>query len=158
MSIAPKLRHYLDEIKAEYDLVEHQPTKSSLETATASSIPPEQVVKAVLLDTADDRLLAVLPSDSRIDLSELGSELGRKPRLADEAELRGVFDDCDVGAVPPGLGYDVVTIVDDALERQPDVYFEAGDHVSLVHMDKFEFARVMKGARHGSFSEPWVPD
>ena len=53
---------------------------------------------------------------------------------------------------------DVVTIVDDALERQPDVYFEAGDHVSLVHMDKFEFARVMKGARHGSFSEPWVPD
>ena len=85
MSIAPKLRHYLDEIKAEYDLVEHQPTKSSLETATASSIPPEQVVKAVLLDTADDRLLAVLPSDSRIDLSELGSELGRKPRLADEA-------------------------------------------------------------------------
>ena len=47
MSIAPKLRHYLDEIKAEYDLVEHQPTKSSLETATASSIPPGRVPEKV---------------------------------------------------------------------------------------------------------------
>ena len=158
MSIAPKLRHYLDEANADYELIEHAPTRSSLENAQACAIPPEKVAKAVLLDTADDQLLAVLPSDRRLELSELKAELGQRPRLAAEGELKSVFDDCDVGAVPPGLGYGVTTIVDEALERQPDVYFEAGDHRALVHMDQSEFARVMKGARHGSFSEPWVLD
>lgn len=153
MTIAPKLQRFLDESQATYDLVEHQPTKSSLETAKASAVPAEQVAKAVLLDTDDDYLLAVLPSDRRVELSELRSELGSKPRLASEDEIKSVFDDCDVGAVP-AIGYGVTTIVDDALEQQPDVYFEAGDHSSLVHMNRGEFTRVMKGARHGQFSEP----
>jgi Ala-tRNA(Pro) deacylase len=157
MSIAPRLQQYLDEVHADYDLVEHQPTKTSMETAKASSVPAEQVAKAVLLDTEDEYLLAVLPSDRRVELSELRSELGRKPRLASEDEIKSLFSDCDVGAVPPA-GYGIHVIVDDAIEQQPDVYFEAGDHVSLVHMKHDEFSRVMKGARHGQFSEPSLLD
>jgi Ala-tRNA(Pro) deacylase len=157
MSIAPKLQHYLEEVHAKYDVIEHQPTKSSLETASASSVPAEKVAKAVLLDTDDDYLLAVLPSDRRVELSELRSELGHKPRLASEDEIKSLFSDCDTGAVPPA-GYDVQVIVDDAIEQQPDVYFEAGDHASLVHMKHDEFSRVMKGARHGQFSEPALID
>ena len=157
MTIAPKLREYLDEVQADYDVIEHQPTKSSLETASASSVPAEQVAKAVLLDTDDDYLLAVLPSDRRVELSELRSELGRKPRLASEDEIKSLFSDCDVGAIPPA-GYGLQAIVDDAIEQQPDVYFEAGDHASLVHMKHDEFSRVMRGARHGQFSEPSLID
>jgi Ala-tRNA(Pro) deacylase len=158
MSIAPQLRQFLDESKAEYDVVVHTPTQSALENARSCDVPAEQVAKAVLLDTADDEhLLAVIPSDRRIELSELRSELGRKPRLADEAEIGKVFKDCEVGALPP-VGYDVATIVDDSLDKQSDVYFEAGDHKSLVHMEGAEFSRVMKGARHGQFSEPWMVD
>lgn len=158
MSIAPQVRQYLDENRAEYDLIVHTPTQSSLENARSCDIPAEQVAKAVLLDTADDEhLLAVIPSDRKVELRELRAELGRKPRLADEAEIGSVFKDCEVGAVPP-VGYDIPTIVDDALDEQTDVYFEAGDHKSLVHMDGAEFSRVMKGARHGRFSEPWLSD
>ena len=153
MSIAPKLQQYLDKAHADYDLVEHQPTRSSLETAKASSVPAEQVAKAVLLDTEDDYLLAVLPSDRRVELSDLRSELGRRPRLASEEEIKSLFSDCDVGAVPPA-GYGITTIVDDAIDQQPDVYFEAGDHASLVHMNHDQFSRLMRGARHGQFSEP----
>lgn len=155
MSIAPQLRQYLDENRAEYDLIVHTPTQSALENARSCDIPAEQVAKAVLLDTADDeQLLAVIPSDRKLELSELRSELGRKPRLADEAKIGKLFRDCEVGAIPP-VGYDVATIVDDSLEKQPDVYFEAGDHKSLVHMDGAEFSRVMGNARHGQFSQPW---
>lgn len=158
MSIAPQLRQYLDQSKAEYDVIVHTPTQSALESARSCDIPAEQVAKAVLLDTADDEhILAVIPSDRKVELNELRSELGRKPRLAGEAEIGKVFKDCEIGAVPP-VGYEVTTIVDDALEDQPDVYFEAGDHKSLVHMDGAEFSRVMKGARHGQFSEPWLSD
>lgn len=158
MSIAPKLHHYLDEANAQYDVIEHAPTRSSLENAKTCAVPAGQVAKAVLLDTADDYLLAVLPSDRRLELSELRSELGRRPRLAAEKELKGVFNDCDVGAVPPGLGYGVTTIIDNALEQQPHIYFEAGDHASLVHMNQSEFSRVMRGARHGQFSGPLQVD
>jgi len=157
MTIAPKLRQYLDDVKADYDVIEHQPTKSSLETATASSVPAEQVAKAVLLDTDEDYLLAILPSDRRVELSELRSELGHKPRLASEEEIKQLFSDCDTGAIPPA-GYGVKAIVDDAIEQQPDVYFEAGDHASLVHMKHDDFSRMMRGARHGQFSEPSLID
>ena len=158
MSIAPQLRQFLDESRAEYDVVVHTPTQSALENARSCDVPAEQVAKAVLLDTADDEhLLAVIPSDRRIELSELRSELGRKPRLSDEAEVGKLFRDCELGSVPP-VGYGVTTIVDDTLENQPDVYFEAGDHKSLVHMEGAEFSRLTQHARHGRFSEPWVND
>lgn len=157
MSIAPQLKQHLDQVHAEYELIEHAPTKSSLESATASSVPAEKLAKAVLLDTDDDYVLAVLPSDRKVELSELRSDLGHKPRLATEDEIRQVFKDCDVGAIPP-VGYGVTTIVDSAIEQQPDVYFEAGDHKSLVHMDQDQFMQAIKGARHGQFAEPWPVD
>ena len=158
MSIAPQLRQFLDDANVDYDVVEHRPTQSSLESARSCALPAQKVAKAVLLDTADDEhLLAVLPSDRRVELSELRSELGRKPRLADEHEIGTVFKDCDPGAIPP-VGYGLATIVDHSLDDQPDVYFEAGDHRSLIHMNSVEFSRVTKDARHGQFSEPWLVD
>ena len=102
MSIAPQLRQFLDESRAEYDVVEHRPTKSAMETARSCDIPAERLAKAVLLDTADDdHLLAVLPSDRRVELSELRTELGRKPRLSNEAEVGKQFRDCELGSIPP---------------------------------------------------------
>ena len=158
MSIAPQLRQYLDEAKADYDIVDHQPTQSALDSARSANIPAERVAKAVLLDTdEEDHLLAVVPADRKVELSELRSELGRKPRLASEAEVGKLFRDCEVGAVPP-VGYGVTTIIDDSLDQQPDVYFEAGDHKSLVHMNREQFSRLTRDARHGQFSEPWLTE
>lgn len=156
MSIAPQLRQFLDQANADYDIIDHRPTHSSLDSARSASVPAQRVAKAVLLDTADDdHLLAVLPSDRRVELDELRSELGRKPRLADEREIGKLFRDCEIGAVPP-VGYGVTTIIDDALDQQPEIYFEAGDHKSLVHMNREQFSRLTKDARHGHFSEPWL--
>lgn len=156
MTIAPTLRQYLNAIEADHEVIEHAPTRSAIQNALCH-IPPDRIAKAVLLDTPNDYLLAVLPSDRGVDLADLRSELGAKPRLADEEEIASIFDDCAVGAVPPiGFGYGIATIVDDSLAAQPDVYFEGGDHASLVHMDKSEFARLTRPARRGRFSTPWV--
>ncbi len=158
MTIAPQLRQYLDDANADYDVIEHRPTLSALETARSCDIPAQRLAKAVLLDTADDEyLLAVLPSDRRVELAELRTELGSKPRLSDESQVGKLFKDCELGSVPP-VGYGVTTIVDDSLGEQPDVYFEAGDHKSLVHVNRAEFTRLTEGARHGQFSEPWLTE
>lgn len=50
----------------------------------------------------------------------------------------------------------ITTTVDVKLEQQTDLYLKAGDHRSLVHMEVAEFSRLMQGARHGRFSEPWL--
>jgi Ala-tRNA(Pro) deacylase len=64
-----------------------------------------------------------------------------------------LFADCELGAIPPmGRAYGMETIVDDSLAEQPDVYFEAGDHVSLIHVNAMAFQRLMAGARHGRFT------
>jgi len=42
------------------------------------------------------------------------------------------------------------------LGREPDLYLEAGDHRSLVHLDRDQFARLTSASRHGSFSERWA--
>jgi Ala-tRNA(Pro) deacylase len=42
-------------------------------------------------------------------------------------------------------------IVDDTLSEQPDVYFEAGDHMSLIHVTAMAFQRLTAEARHGRF-------
>lgn len=157
MTIAPRLRQCLDAADADYDLIRHKPTQSAIQNAVACQIPPGQVAKAVLLETPANRLLVVLPSDRRVELSELRGDFGDKPRLASEAAMASIFDDCAPGAVPPlGFGYGVVTLVDDSLEDQPDIYFEGGDHVSLVHMDGQEFSRLVRDVRHGEFSAPWT--
>ena len=155
MTIAPKLRHYLDRQRAVYELIDHPPTSSSVETAMVAHIPPSCMVKAVLLDTPDNRVLAVLSADRRIDLEDLQVELDERPHLAGEDEIVQIFDDCVPGAVPPlGAGYGVTMIVDDMLAREPDIFFEAGDHRSLVHMEQAEFRRLTARARHGSFGVP----
>jgi Ala-tRNA(Pro) deacylase len=158
MSIAPKLRYQLDREKAVYELIEHPPTTTAIGTAAAAHIPPSCMAKAVLLDLRNARhLIAVLASNRRIDLDALHGELDERPRLADEAEIMAIFDDCDAGAVPPLGGYGVDMIVDDQIAAEPDIFFEAGDHRSLIHMEQTEFRRLTRGVRHGRFGTPaWL--
>lgn len=153
MSVAPTLRRYLDDRHANYEVIQHSPTKSAMHSAQAAHIPAERLAKAVLLDTNDGLLLAVLPANHKIQLSDLSAEFGQRPHLVEEGKLGRIFNDCAEGAVPPiGAGYDVQMIVDDSIEAQPDIYFEAGDHESLIHMSHEEFSRLTKRARHGRFS------
>jgi Ala-tRNA(Pro) deacylase len=158
MTIARKLNKFLAENQADYELIEHDPTLSANETASVCEVPAWQMAKAVLLDTDQDYLLAVLPANRRLELAELRSELGSKPHLVEETDLARIFDDCEFGAVPPlGSGYGVRTIVDDSLDSAPDIYFEAGDHASLIHMSGAEFLRLTGKARRGQFSDVRIP-
>ncbi|UIJ47219.1 YbaK/EbsC family protein [Sphingomonas cannabina] len=154
MTIAPKLRQFLDLRDVTYDLVEHPPTQSAMQSAAEAHIPPNRMAKAVLLETRDGPLLAVLSADRRIELADLRDDIGEKPQLADEDEVSAIFTGCEPGAVPP-MGFGVPLIVDMHLSDEPEVYFEAGDHRSLIRLDHGEFMRLTRRARHASFGTPW---
>ncbi len=153
MTIAPTLQTYLADHEVAYDLVPHQPTETSLRTAEACHIPGERLAKAILLRDPVTYWLAVVPASRRIRLPDLKAEIGGPVDLASEAEVSEVFPDCARGAIPPvGPCYRLEVIVDESIDRQPDLYFKGGDHQTLVHLSQSEFARLNPQARHGRFS------
>jgi Ala-tRNA(Pro) deacylase len=143
-------RHHLA-----HEMVAHEPTGSSLESARAAHVPPERVAKGVLLNADGKYVLAVTRADCHLNMGELRRQLQAQVGLATTEDLKSVFDDCARGAVPPvGPAYGIESIWDDELVKQPDLYFELGDHTHLVHMRTRDYVALLGNERHGSFSEP----
>ena len=153
MGIAMKLSDYLTASHVPYEVLSHAHSGNSMQTAKASNVPARCLAKAVVLEDDTRAVMAVLPASRRLELREFQASNGARFRLAPESELKYLFRDCEPGAVPPfGAAYGIETVWDDSLMEQSDIYFEAGDHETLVHMRAQDFIALMKGARHMAFS------
>ncbi len=149
MAIAASLERFLVQRRVPYDLVPHVATFDASETAQAAHVPGDALAKSVVLhdERTGDYLLAVLPATTRVHLGVLEAATHREVELATEGEVMKLFPDCDAGAVPPvGEAYGLETIVDDTIAARDDVYFEAGDHVDLVHVKGEDFRRILGDA------------
>jgi len=152
MTIAPTLQKHLDR-NVTYDVITHDATMSSARTAQACHVSGNCLAKAIVLRHDGGYVLAVLPASHHIRLPDLQREIGDDVALADETEIKRLFPDCALGAVPPvGECYELEVIVDDTIQQPPDVYLEGGDHTSLVHMNQEQFTQLMARARHARFS------
>jgi Ala-tRNA(Pro) deacylase len=155
MTIAYRLRQYLDNAGITYDLVAHPRTMTSSRSAQAAHVPGQKVAKPVVIHHELGYVLAVVPSTHRVELGALQSILDKRLGLASENEVATLFDDCDLGAIPPiGAAYGVPVVLEESLGDASDMYFEAGDHTSLVHVDGSAFRTLTKDARRARFSHP----
>ena len=153
MAISPSLKHYLEAQAVKYDVVRHRHTESSMHTAAAAHVPGDRLAKSVVVADDDGCLLAVVPSSHRVHLGELDRQLDRKLGLVTEDELRELFKDCEIGAIPPiGAAYGIETVVDESLTEQPEIWFEAGDHELLIHVSGEQFSRLLGNASRRRFS------
>lgn len=83
-----------------------------------------------------------------MDTAALGRDLRETVTVASEGALAALLPDCAPGAVPPfGEAYGLPTLWDPALADRDDVYFEGGDHRTLVHVSGPCFAELMRGSR-----------
>lgn len=149
MSIPATVKNYMDAKGVHFTRTAHTPTATTAEAAESAHVSGARVAKGVVL--ADDKgfVLAVVPATHTLRVVELGKQLGRDLELADEEEFRGIFPDCELGAVPAvGPAYGIRTIVADELLDEEEVWFEAGDHVTLVHVTGADFRRLLAGAEH----------
>lgn len=148
MSIAYRVQDYLEERELAWDPVTHPWSGSCMEAARLAHVPPDRVAKAVVLKGPSRYVMAVIPANHQLHVRELGQALGEDLALVHERSLAGLFGDCESGAIPPlGTAYGMATLWDEALARRPDVYFEGGDHRTLVHMDGGEFRQLMLTAQ-----------
>jgi len=153
MTIAKKVGDFIDEFGVDYHVITHERTESSSRTAWASHIKGGHIAKTVVLHDGERYLLGVVPATHRVELDTLGDILDCRLTLATEGEAARLFDDCSVGADPPlGMAYGLPVVVDDALLEEDDIFFEGGDHKSLVHVTNDGFEKLMKDAQHARFS------
>jgi Ala-tRNA(Pro) deacylase len=153
MSIAKRLKAHLDAEGVRFDTVDHPRTATASESAEAAHVPGDRLAKTVVIHLEDGYVLAVVPSSHRVDLGDLQELLGRRLGLAAETEVGELFEDCDVGAAPPiGPAYGVAVVLDRSLNGLDRVWFEGGDHRTLVSIAGADFDRLLRDARKGSFS------
>lgn len=153
MGIAISLKQYLDGRGVAYDVMTHEPTLCASASARASAVPEETLAKGVLFRRDGGYLLAIVPASHRVAMGALGKWLNQPIDLASETEASMIFGDCELGCVPPVAGpYDLMAVMDDTLEGFNDIYFEAGDHRTLVHVTGSEFHRLMTDVPHAPIS------
>jgi Ala-tRNA(Pro) deacylase len=153
MAIAHTVERYIAERGIPYDVISHERSHSSAQSAELAHVPGDRLAKSVILEDDDGYVMAVLPSTCHVRLGRLSRELNRRLRLATEKKLPDLFGDCDLGAIPPvGLAYGVSTIVDDDIAQQPEIYFEAGDHEKLIRMSREDFRTLMDHAGRARFA------
>lgn len=153
MGIALSLKQYLEGHGAPYEVMAHERTVRSSATAKVSSVSERNLAKGVLIKYRGGFFLAVLPASRHVHLDALGEWFQQPVALATEAEVARIFSDCEPGSVPPvAAAYGLSAVMDDSLEGFDDIYFEGGDHTSLVHLKGVEYSRLMAGVPHAHIS------
>ena len=155
MSIATTVGEALAFEEIDFRILRHAPRHSPIQAAAGAGVPPERLARAVLLKDPYGYVLTVIQALYELDLKLLRAVLHRRLTVATEEDLDELFCDCAVGSVPPiGPWYRVPTVVDIRLRAQPDIYFEAGDHRSLVQVSDTSSEQLMQGAEYFAFSHP----
>lgn len=153
MGIALSLEQYLDDRGVPYDVTTHEHTLCSSATAHASSIPEDNLAKGVLMRRNDGYLLAIVPASCHVQIEALSNWLQQPIELATETEASMIFGDCELGSVPPVAGaYGLMAVMDDSFEGFDDIYFEGGDHRTLVHVTGQNFHSLMADVPHAHIS------
>ena len=140
-----------------FEVVDHEPTETAAAEARAAHVPGDRMAKTVVVHDEATTILAVVPSDHRLDLDKLQSALGaaQRPHLASERELAAQFPQFDPGAVPP-VGPMLVgaTVVDARLLEHADVLCAGGDHRHAIRLGSQDLVRLA-GARIADVSRDW---
>lgn len=151
MTVAARVQAYLHHHAVLYSVTTHAYTDDSRHTAEAAHVIGEELAKAVVLKDEAGYLAAIIPATLRLKLGPVHRLTGRHHlALAGEDDLARMFQDCAVGAVPALVAaYGMDLIWDDALGLAEKIYFEAGDHTSLVRIGGDDFRALMGDAPHG---------
>jgi Ala-tRNA(Pro) deacylase len=160
MSISRTLQAYLDREWVHYDVLPHPEAFRALAIAQTLHTPEKEMAKVVIVKVRERFMLTVLPASWNVDLHRLRTVLATpQVRLATEDEIRDLFPDCELGAMPPfGNLYGLDVYVDQSLTEDEEIVFQAGTHSEAIRMRYWDFAGLVfpvVAEFHRSPSEVW---
>ena len=127
---------YLSDEGVNYVAAEHAPAYTAQEVAASEHVSGDMMAKPVIVYDGGEYVMCVLPASYRLNLDKVSKTLEAIDlRLASEAEMGEIFDDCELGAEPPfGNLYRMDTFVDSHLAEDEEIVFQAGTHSRSVRM------------------------
>jgi Ala-tRNA(Pro) deacylase len=148
-----RLTDYLEYEDVAYETIAHAAAYTAQGVAAAAHVPGQEVAKSTVVKIDGRFALAVLPAHKKVDLKALGRLAGGKVvSLASEAELVGLFPQCELGAMPPfGNLYGLPVWVDESLAKDITIVFNAGSHREAIRMAFADFRRLVT-PRFGAFA------
>ena len=146
MAISQRLKNFLDSQHARYQVLPHQAAYTAPEVAHTLHVPGKELAKVVVVNIGDGFVMTVLPSTWNVDLDRL-REIFQSPhvRLATEGEVKGLFPDCETGAMSPfGNLYDLQVYVDQSLADDEEIVFQGGTSREAIRMRYEDFAALAR--------------
>ncbi len=105
-----------------------------------------ELAKTTILKLDGEYAMAVVPAPYIIDFERIRVASGaRKVELATESEFRGLFPECECGAMPPfGNLYGLRVYIDSSLIDTEQIVFNAGSHTDAIRMGLADFVRLVR--------------
>jgi len=146
MPISTRLKAHLDANGVKYMTITHSRAYTAQEIAAAVHCPGVELAKTVIVKLDGKFAMAVLPASYKVDFKKLKELTGAKDvALATEEEFRGLFPECELGAMPPfGNLYNLPVYASDVLAQDQEIFFNAGTHTEVIRMAYADFERVVK--------------
>jgi len=140
-----RMKALFEKEKISYRLIPHAEVYTAPELAASIHAPGREVAKVVLVRADGQYTMAVLPSHRQLDLTRFAQVIGaREVSLAKEWEMKELFPDCEVGAMPPfGNLYGLRVYVDRSWVGEPEIFFQAGTHHEVIEMRYEDFERLV---------------
>ena len=156
-SLTERLVALLREHGAGFEVMTHEPVRTSEEAALVRRTPLEQGAKALVFNADGRVVLLVVQAHRRIETRAFKRAFGVKNlRMVSAGELMDLTG-LEVGAVPPfGSLMGLATYVDERLLVLPRIAFNAGSRSTSVVMETRDYARLVQPAvgRFASDDEP----
>jgi Ala-tRNA(Pro) deacylase len=145
---AKKLKEFLDMNHVKYVAIRHSAAYTAQEIAALVHIRGKELAKTVMVKVDGKIAMAVLPASHKVDTGLLKAAAGAESlALAPEAEFKGLFPDCEAGAMPPfGNLYGMSVFVDTILTKDDEIAFNAGSHSELIRMAYRDFEQLVRPA------------
>mgnify|MGYP002682126365 FL=1 len=141
-----KLKEFLDREGIKYVTISHSKAYTAQEVAASAHISGKEMAKTVIVKTDGEMAMVVLPANHKLDFATLEGGLGaRRVELASEDEFRGLFPECEVGAMPPfGNLYGMDGYVEESLTGGDRIAFNAGSHTEVIRLPYRDFERLVQ--------------
>ena len=151
------IHEFLRKAHVPYRVVPHRPAFTAQEEAAATHVPGRDWAKVIACIIDGEPVEAVVPAPAIVNLDRLLDLAGgHSIRLAEEDELRQLFPDCEIGAMPPfGPLYGQTVFVDAVLAMDPEIVFNAGTHRDAMAIRWNDFVKMVNPIV-GRFAEPSV--
>ncbi len=143
---ADKIRDFLDSRHVKYVTLIHSKAYTSQEIAALAHVPGREMAKTVMVRVDGKLAMAVLPASNRVDVDRLREVTGaHNVSLATEQEFKGLFPECEPGAMPPfGNLYGMEVYVAPELAEEEEIAFNAGSHTEVIRLGYSDFERLVK--------------